>query len=311
MNTIKTTCLNCGKNGHYANVCNDMITSYGIICFNVNEKLYNINNKKIEEYFFNKFVDLDEYNYLNLHNINIIPKFYKDIKIILVRRKHSLNYIEFMRGRYNIDDIDNMRKIFQLMSITENLKIKESNFDILWQDLWKKTANSKKFYKEYKMSKNKFERLKINNFFGLLESNNLSKYLEPEWEFPKGRKNINENNLECAMREFKEETNIYSSKIQVLERLNYLEENYKGTNDLNYKNIYYLASSSELIELNNHYDNYEIGEIRWFTIPEAVDIIRPYYGPKIKLIHQVYFFIINLINNIMKPHYTRKNNFLS
>ena len=29
-----------------------------------------------------------------------------------------------------------------------------------------------------------------------------------EWEIPKGRRNINESNKECAMREFEEETNI-------------------------------------------------------------------------------------------------------
>ena len=312
MISMKNTCLNCGKPGHIANSCHEKITSYGIICFNINSIL-NITNKKIEEYFFNKYLDLDEYNYSNLHNINLIPKFYNNIKVILVRRKHSLNYIEFMRGRYSIDSVDsiyNIQRIIQLMSIEENIRIKNNDFDTLWNELWKKTANSKKFQKEYKISKNKFNRLKENNFYNLLDSVNLSKYTEPEWEFPKGRKNVNENNLECAVREFKEETNIPMNKIHVLERLKYVEEEYKGTNDLNYRNIFYLASCNNMITLSNKIDNYEISDIRWVTIPEAINMIRPYYYPKIKLIHQLYFFIINLVDNINKMD-TNDNNIIT
>jgi 8-oxo-dGTP pyrophosphatase MutT (NUDIX family) len=133
-----------------------------------------------------------------------------------------------------------------------------------------KKANSKKFLKEYKASKDKFDILKSNNFYGLLDNENLSKYLETEWEFPKGRKNLNENNLDRAIREFTEETNISCNKIQVLERLNYLEEDFKGTNDINYKNIFYLASTDNLLHLSTNINNYEISDIKWFTIPEAI-----------------------------------------
>ena len=36
-------------------------------------------------------------------------KFFKDkIKFLLIRRKHSLNYIEFIRGRYDKNNLKNL-----------------------------------------------------------------------------------------------------------------------------------------------------------------------------------------------------------
>ena len=41
-----------------------------------------ITNKHIENYFYNKFIDLSEFNYSNLNNIKMIPYFYDKIKIL-------------------------------------------------------------------------------------------------------------------------------------------------------------------------------------------------------------------------------------
>ena len=68
---------------------------------------------------------------------------------------------------------------------------------------------------------------------------------------------------------------------------------------MNYKHIYYLSSVDNELELNN-VDNYEINAIKWMTLPEIINSVRPYYNIKIKLVYQIYFFIINLIININK-----------
>jgi hypothetical protein len=122
----------------------------------------------------------------------LIPQFYDKIKILMVRRKQSLNYIEFVRGKYDLYNIQHLAKIFSLMTREENLKILSSNFDELWNEIWKETAKSKIYQKEFNLSKLKFEELKENNFFNLLEDSKLSQYNEPEWGFPKGRRNSNE-----------------------------------------------------------------------------------------------------------------------
>lgn len=225
----------------------------------------------------------------------------------MIRRKNSLNYIEFIRGKYSIDNIDQITKLFKLMTREENIKILTNNFDELWLELWKDTAKSKIYQKEFNLSKNKFEELKANNFYNLLEEPKLSQYIEPEWGFPKGRRNLNEKNLNCAVREFTEETNIDSNYLHILERLNCVTEEYMGTNSINYRHIYYLASSNNEMELdiNNSNQIEEISDIKWFTIPEAINKIRPYYEKRIQMIHQIYFFLINLVvdmngNNIIE-----------
>ena len=297
MNSLKNICINCGKQGHQFKSCNEPIISYGVICFNMGSI---VNNKQIENYFYNKFLDIGEFNYTNLNNLAMIPYFYDKIKILMVRRKNSLNYIEFIRGKYDVNNIQHLTKVFGLMTREENLKIASSNFYQLWNELWKETAKSKIYQKEFYLSKLKFEELKKNNFYNILDDSKLSQYNEPEWGFPKGRRNLNEKNLNCAVREFVEETNIDSNYLHILERLNCVTEEYLGTNLLKYRHIYYLASTNEEIELNINNENQleEIGDIKWFTIPEAINKIRPYYENRIQMIHQIYFFLINLVVNM-------------
>lgn len=299
----KNVCLNCGKLGHQLKSCIEPVNSYGIICFNISQEL-KIKNLNIETFFYNKFLDLSEFNYSNLNNIKYIPYFYDKIKFLMIRRKNSLNYIDFIRGKYDETNKDNIYKIFNLMTKNEIDNIKTKEFDNLWNELWKNTATNKKYMKEYHNSKQKFNLLKSNNFFNY---SNIDQYIDPEWGFPKGRKNNYQNtetNLDCAIREFNEETNIDLDNLLILERLNYLEEEYIGTNSVKYKHNYFLASSEHdnIFEVESYIDNHEVGEIGWFTISEGIEKIRPYYTEKIKLIHQTYFFIINLIINILETN---------
>jgi 8-oxo-dGTP pyrophosphatase MutT (NUDIX family) len=301
MNSSKNICLNCGKTGHMVKSCYEPVVSFGIICFKISNEL-NVGYKNIENYFYNKFVDICEFNYQNLENIKYIPIFYDKIKILLIKRKNSLNFIEFIRGKYDVNDKDHLNKMFKFMTKEENNKIKSTDFETLWNELWKETAKNKSYQKEFNTSKNKFEELIVKDFYSLLDESNISEYLEPEWGFPKGRRNIYEKNIDCAIREFYEETNYSLSNIHILERINCLDEEYEGSNHTKYKHVYYVAHAqddydSKLNEIDNYY---EIGEIGWFTIPEALEKIRPYYDARIKIIHQLYFFIINLINVISK-----------
>lgn len=298
MSMQKNICLNCGKNGHQYKLCEEPIISYGIVCFNINSLL--INNKQIDRYLYNQYLDTDEFNYLNLDNLSLIPYFNDKIKFLMIRRKHSLNYIEFVRGKYTIDNIEQLSKLFQLMTFDENIKIKELSFENIWDDLWKDTARIKIYQKEFNMSKSKFETLKSNNFYNLLDESKLSIYKEPEWGFPKGRRNLNEKNMNCAIREFIEETNIDIQNINILERLNPITEEYIGTNSINYRHVYYLASSEKELELsiNNDSQLYEVGDIKWVTLSECINKVRPYYEKRMQMINHIYFFLINLIINI-------------
>lgn len=280
-------CINCGKNGHNNKICSEPIISCGIICF----KIDNISVSKIEKFLFNKYINIEDYNYNHIDYYNKINFHRKDIKFLLIQRKHSLSYIEFIRGRYNENDILKINNMFELMSKNEINNIKNNEFQFLWNNLWLNTAKSKKYFKEMIVSNNKFNCLKKNNIIQKSES----KYLEPEWEFPKGRRIKFENNNHCAHREFIEETNLLNY-IQY-DRIGTMEEIFNGTNNILYKHIYYIAGSDEN-KLTDKFDNYEVGNIGWFTIDQVLNLLRPYNKSKINLINQLYFFLTIIIDKI-------------
>jgi ADP-ribose pyrophosphatase YjhB (NUDIX family) len=280
-------CTNCGKSGHNNKNCTEPITSCGIICINIK----NLPIKRLETFLYNKFIDIQDFNYKNLNFLNKLYKYKDDIKFLLIQRKHSLSYIEFIRGRYNEKDINNLIYLFSLMSKSEIENIKNNEFQILWDNLWRKTARNKNFIKELNNSKIKFNYCKKNNLFDNLNTT----YETPEWGFPKGRRNRFEKNLDCAIREFEEETN-YNNYV-LYNRINFIEEVFKGTNNIEYKHIYYLAGSdSDNIENIN--DIYEIGNIGWYTYDETIQLLRKYDTTKIDIVNQIYFFIITVLEKI-------------
>jgi ADP-ribose pyrophosphatase YjhB (NUDIX family) len=304
MSIYRKNCANCGKYGHPIKSCMEPIVSCGLICFNIET----ITNKQIENYSYNKFININEFNYLNLANLNLIPNSYNLIKILMVRRKHSLNYIDFIRGKYLLNNLNHLAKMFSLMTRNENIRILSYNFVDLWNNLWQNTAKNKSFQKEFNLSKGKFDELKKNHFFSLLDWEKLSMYNEPEWGFPKGRPNPNEKNLSCAIREFNEETNITFEQIYLLERTSNIVEDYIGTNGLKYRHIYYLASIDTELNIDMEPDSNEIGMIKWFTIPDALEKLREYFNARSQLIHQIYFFLINLSCEINKLYESNQLN---
>jgi len=287
-------CINCGKSGHNSKNCMEPIISCGILCF----KIDNLSLNKIDKFLFNKYINIENYNYSNFNYYNKVNFHNNNIKFLLIQRKHSLSYIEFIRGQYNEHDNSKILKMFELMSKKEVENIKNNNFTFLWDNLWKETARSKNFLKEMINSKIKFQYLKINNLFDNLNSN----YDEPEWGFPKGRRNKYENNYECANREFVEETNLIN--YSKFDRIENIEETFIGTNQVKYKHIYYIAGSNEE-NLNYSKDNYEIGNIGWFTKDEALKLLRSYNVSKKNLINQLYFFLSIIMQKINKQVKTK------
>jgi 8-oxo-dGTP pyrophosphatase MutT (NUDIX family) len=120
--------------------------------------------------------------------------------------------------------------------------------------------------------------------------NSKTEWNETEWEFPKGRRNNKEKDLECALREFEEETGISKNKISVVENILPFEEIFIGTNHKSYKHKYFLAfmeEENEEMEDLEHYQVTEVSKIEWKTIDKCVESIRPYNLEKKKLITNI------------------------
>ena len=250
-------CNNCGKQGHLFHQCKLPITSYGIILF-----------RKIKD----------------------------EIQYLMIRRKDSFGYIDFMRGKYSPYNIFQLQKIVDEMSILEKTRILAEPFDQLWIQMWGETTNVQYKNEELSSSK-KMDLIRngviINDENVTLKSiveNSKTQWNETEWEFPKGRRNNKEKDLECALREFEEETGISKNKINVVENILPFEEIFIGTNHKSYKHKYFLAymeeENEEMADLE-HYQVTEVSKIEWKTIDKCLESIRPYNLEKKKLITNI------------------------
>lgn len=326
-NETNIYCLNCGKKGHVIKKCLQPIISIGIICIRLKIPL-NMNDiinysKKIQN---NYLFSLDEINKLKkikntLTNFNI-DELNSIVDYLFIRRKNSLNYVEFMRGKYDLDNTTYLENILNLISEEEREMLLNHDFQNLWNNLWE--YNKKNNNNEYKNSEAKFNILKkgyytkkneINIFINLeiiiQNSRKVYNYPEPEWGFPKGRRNLKEKNVDCAKREFEEETNFLSNEYYIL-NMNPLEEIYLSTNYSKYKHIYYISQINNIhqklgVDPENINQKIEIGDINWYSFEEGSQKIRNYNIEKRNVFYTLHntirFTIINfkeILNNFLE-----------
>lgn len=271
-------CANCGGIGHIYKSCNHPIISYGVICYQM---------------FYDSTTN------------TVYPKY------LMVQRKDSLSYVEFIRGKYEVQNRTYLMKLFSFMTPEERHKIAQNDFETLWKDMWCKHSeqeSNKNFSKEFDEATQKFNRLKAGVFirtednetifFDLkyLFDNTTAEYPETEWGFPKGRRNINEDDISCAVREFREETGIHPRSIRLCPDIKPCEEVFSGTNKVRYKHVYYIAryhnspcpspmltraeslndveSQVRLFDPQNKQQCKEIKDVQWFSYTEAQARIR-------------------------------------
>jgi 8-oxo-dGTP pyrophosphatase MutT (NUDIX family) len=296
--TTKIYCSNCGKFGHNTKKCLYPIISLGIIGFKWSVKEINWNlfisySKKIQsKYLFST----DELKQLNIFYKNVLQyyntPFDEMIEYLFIRRKNSLNYIEFIRGKYNLSDFDYLQNALHFLTVHEKIKIQNNDFDTLWNELW--DSNHNKNQKEYNESKHKFDSLRqgfyiIKNEIRIwIQFDNIIKdtffnYEEPEWGFPKGRREEDEKNIDSAKREFQEETNLKEEDYKII-HISPQEETYMATNSIKYRHIYYISqiynsvhhSVSISLDPNNECQNMEVGDIQYLSIHDGLCKIRDY-----------------------------------
>ena len=62
----------------------------------------------------------------------------------MINRKDSLCYIDFIRGKYKLNNIEYIKKLISRMSNDEINNIKNKTFQDLWINLWNITDKLKK-----------------------------------------------------------------------------------------------------------------------------------------------------------------------
>jgi 8-oxo-dGTP pyrophosphatase MutT (NUDIX family) len=211
----------------------------------------------------------------------------------MIRRKNSFGYIEFVRGKYSPYNIHYLQNIVDEMSIIEKDMILTVPFENLWKQMWGTIQNSQ-FKNEENSSLKKMELLKIgvtinDNLLTLKEivEKSKTKWSETEWEFPKGRRNGKEKDLDCALREFEEETGIPQNKVKIVENILPFEEIFIGSNHKSYKHKYFLAYMDENDDLLDNFQITEVSKLEWKSIDECLESIRPYNLEKRKIITNI------------------------
>tara|TARA_B100000683_G_C12483260_1_gene552139 strand:+ start:753 stop:1526 length:774 start_codon:yes stop_codon:yes gene_type:complete len=233
-------------------------------------------------------------------------------KVLMVQRKHSICYIEFLRGKYSIDlekSYPYIECLFKRMTDNEKHKILTWNFFDLWKDLWIDINNIKqKFKDEYNKSEKKYLFLKENNKLNKLIKDTNGLFLETEWEFPKGRRNDYEKNIECAIREVEEETGLVNNKDYILYKNIFpLVDEYKSFNKVNYKHVFYIGKiinkkviDSIQIDDSNIDQKKEINNISFLNETECIQKIRPYQENKLSIVKKIFGFISTFNNNFVE-----------
>jgi len=300
MNKNQIFCTNCGKIGHKYKGCPMPITSYGIIVMNIKDKkiVDDLKSKYVHKgvvYDYNDNIAIDKYNktitktYTETELSNIVD----NVELLFICRRNSVGYIELIRGKYDINDTEYIDYLFKQMTEKEIRMIKENknNYEYLWCDLWNETLETTKYKKDYVIAKEKFDELCSNDYFNKSFEN---EYNQPEWGFPKGRRNNNEKNLQCALREFNEETSLMKDDILVLNKLYPFNEIFTGTDGIIYKHVYFIAIKDKDVEVDKSKLSYEIGDIRWVKLNEGIELIRPYQEERKKIMNELIKFLANI-----------------
>jgi 8-oxo-dGTP pyrophosphatase MutT (NUDIX family) len=275
---------------------------------------------------------------------------------LMIRRKDTLGYVDFLRGKYQVRENDVNRQyilnMFKQMTRNEKERIRTLPFDVLWNELWNPVEDytsflrdsavgpslergmiprtiadrsdslrdtlpetiasgsgfttSSKYRNEESCSSEKFKKIRVSmrdtdtsssmSYSRSLlesiidESNQYDTFEEAEWGFPKGRRNYQERDYDCAVREMVEETGFHMQHLKNIKNLLPFEEIFLGSNYKSYKHKYYLMYISHEHTIDHNMNNYERAEVscmQWKSFDECLRSIRPYNIEKKRMLYNI------------------------
>jgi 8-oxo-dGTP pyrophosphatase MutT (NUDIX family) len=198
-----------------------------------------------------------------------------EFEILLVKKRYTYAFVEFVYSNYNLHkNIRYLANLFNNMTTSEKIDILTFNFDILWNRIFliRNTTIFNNMYLFYQNKRIKFETI-FANHDNMTTIKNLiknSKSIDTKWEIPKGRPDENDSDLNCAIREFNEETGVEKYQYKLLSTIP-LKEQFKSMN-VEYTNIYYLAMATKkvnpMVQMYNIDQIGEVENVRWIKYRE-------------------------------------------
>ena len=283
MNLQHIICKNCKNKGHFYKDCEEPTNSYGIVA------IYQTSSS--------------------------------EIKYLAIQRKYSYSFPGIILSYYLKDksrpisesNIDNeyLISIIRDMPEIERTIIKNNDFKNIWDIIKKLHYPIEYIFKENNIS-NIRERLRKN--FEYIKPIVCNKFNEipsisqdTMWEFPKGKRNNNESNLGCAIREFTEEISNYikADDIHILKHVQPFIEKFKSNNYKRYCFHYYVAilKDKPLNKIPSFDNNLESKDIKWMTKYELYDKIKELPVYRSRSLRAIF----NRIDSFTTNYFAREN----
>ena len=209
----------------------------------------------------------------------------------MICRKNSLGYMDFMRGKMPLSNKSYILKMIDQMTRSEKD----------WFDKQSEIVLSGKAadypFKEKIISLIHGIETKTGESYSLtsLIEESQTEWSEPEWGFPKGRRNLCESDYNCALREFYEETGYSTLHFHNICNIVPFEEEFLGSNYKRYKHKYFVMKVDYTDSLHpvNPFQSSEVSNMLWLTADACSSIIRPYNKEKIGIIADVHKCLIS------------------
>lgn len=262
-------CTNCGGKGHTFRQCIAPVTSYGVIMVRAKP-------------------GFDIADTMTTHGDLVTGMEGQELQFLLIQRRDSLGFIELIRGKYKVNDVDYICRHLGAITSEERQKYKKGPFEDIWNGLWG-MDHSHLYKNEYEIAKAKWEQ--ITAVEGVQDTAGRRWTIDdmimaagkpqgsPEWGFPKGRRESTESDYICAMREMYEETGVKENQVIPIQNLEPLTESFFGSNHVHYCHKYYIVWVPESVKVEfdkeNEHMKREIGDLKWFTLEEGLAHLRP------------------------------------
>ena len=202
-----------------------------------------------------------------------------EIEYLMVKRRFTYSFFDFLMGNYKLNDVSYIGKLITRMTKHEKFYLfTKTNFNDLWKLIWKNNSFFKTNYfcglvKYTLLQRGYMKDGKLINLINLLNKHKTS-FSNCEWGFPKGKKEVGEDDFIGAIREFEEETGVKNYSVM---NMPHIYENHKGINGVVYKTFLYFVNihDNNIIDIERC-DKSEISDIKWFKKSDLVTNIRYY-----------------------------------